>query len=750
LLLVFFSNQFIVPISSIRRSKEIVAKDAELYGMCLLGDGATIRGMPLMNVLVSTPSASSVLDIIDCTEHLEEGGKKDAKYIASIFEEHIQSLDPMGVHLNAILFDGASNVQKAGRAIEAKYPQVSVLHGVEHVISLFFGDVAKLCFVRFLVINYRRVYRVFGSGAMHAPYAIFRKQAQTFNGGVKIGLIRAADTRMAGYFYAFHRLLRLRAAVEATISSVEFQSLKLVKPVVLKAIAFLKDKDMWNALHCVTRCLFPALRVLRLADRSEPGFDCLNYFIRKTDQSMLWSTRSFETLSYFTNTIRNPDVLQDIMDNHAGEPLEDDDEFADMLEVGHEGDGEDSDDGSDVGGLTAGGNFSNGSTGKDFGEHLITLWNHRRKNLESDFCIAGWFLSPLEEVMMDVKAGRTGQNTAAMDRILDKFYHNCTEEELGKIKDIFWTEFEEFHNKTGRFGFGRKYIWNSELIRQRLSAKWHAQYSMQYTEVSLLCVVSSFLIALLTFCVLFCYCNLQVLGKVACRILSTLLGIGIAERSWGAVKHLKNGCRSLMGSESTRMQATIFGASCIEKARTLKAQKEQAMELWNENDAEFQLGLESFNADEADGIVQQGRNQRRLFHAWREDWEEISSKTNDLVHETRLLRKYACLRWLDPDSNTMFVAERDNMEWRRGLGWCVIAIGEDGETEPWPVKLLPSLIKKTKQDSILNVEFVHLSAAEKASRKAAREAAPNQSSGGRGKKQKKRKRGDSDSSSDSD
>lgn len=306
--------------------------------MCLLGDGATIRGMPLMNVLVSTPSASSVLDIIDCTEHLEEGGKKDAKYIASIFEEHIQSLDPNGVHLNAILFDGASNVQKAGRVIEAKYPQVSVLHGVEHVISLFFGDVARLCFVRFLVINYRRVYRVFGSGAMHAPYAIFRKQAQTFNGGVKIGLIRAADTRMAGYFYAFHRLLRLRAAVEATISSVEFQSLKLVKPVVLKAIAFLKDQNMWNALHCVTRCLFPALRVLRLADRSEPGFDCLNYFLRKTDQSMKWSARSFETLSYFTDTIRNVDVLQDIMDNHAGEPPEDNDEFADMLAAGNEGD----------------------------------------------------------------------------------------------------------------------------------------------------------------------------------------------------------------------------------------------------------------------------------------------------------------------------------------------------------------------------------------------------------------------------
>ena len=231
---------------------------------------------------------------------------------------------------------------------------------------------------------------------------------------------------------------------------------------------------------------------------------------------MKWSARSFETLSYFTDTIRNVDVLQDIMDNHAGEPPEDNDEFADMLAAGNEGDedGEgDSDDESDVGIILyderyvpAGGNSINsGSTGKDFGRQLVTLWNHRRINMESDFCIAGWFLSPLEEVMTHVKVGRTGQNTAAMDRILDKFYHNCTEEELGRIKDIFWTEFEEFHNKMGRFGFGRKYIWNSELIRQCLSAKWHAQYSVQCTEVSLFCVVSSFFIALLTFCVLFCF-----------------------------------------------------------------------------------------------------------------------------------------------------------------------------------------------------------------------------------------------------
>jgi hypothetical protein len=202
------------------------------------------------------------------------------------------------------------------------------------------------------------------------------------------------------------------------------------------------------------------------------------------------------------------------------------------------------------------------------------------------------------------------------------------------------------------------------------------------------------------------------------------------------------------------MQATIFGAACIEKARILKAEKELAMELWNDDDVEFQLRLENFTADEANGVVQ-ARNPRRLFLAWREDWEEVSAKTNCLVHETKLLRKYGGLRWLDPDSesNQMFVADRDNLEWRRGLGWCVIAVGEDGNMEPWPVKMLPSLIKKTKQETALNVEFVHLSKEEKASRKAAREAAwaASQHGGGKKKGRGKRKRPDSsDSDSDED
>jgi hypothetical protein len=325
----------------------------------------------------------------------------------------------------------------------------------------------------------------FHTGSMHGPYAMFQKQARTFNGGKKIGLIRAADTRMAGYFYAFHRMLRLKPALEATVASVEFQGLGLQKPVVVKAVAFINDREMWNALHVVTRCLFPALRVLRLADRSEPGFDSLYYFIRKCEKAMEWSAHAFANLNYFTNSIRNPMNLQDIMDNVVRkEPLDDDDEFDDMVAEGHDEDGEGLSDDDNVPELHVG-----SGTGKDFGKHIRTIWNKRKTQMVSDFCIAGWLLSPLEEVVMDVRSARTSAHNDAMDRILGKLYHFLMDNELDKLKDTFWTEFDEFNSKSGRFGGGRKYIWNSDLIRRRHSAKWHAQYSVQWTEVRLFVVL---------------------------------------------------------------------------------------------------------------------------------------------------------------------------------------------------------------------------------------------------------------------
>ena len=122
-----------------------LSKEAVLFGLTVLGDGATVKKMPLINILgMAGNTPPTVLAIHDCTAHMADGGKKDAPYIASLFESYLDDLDPNRDLTDVIFFDGASNVQKAGRILEAKFPCAHCIHGGEHVISLFFDDIAKL------------------------------------------------------------------------------------------------------------------------------------------------------------------------------------------------------------------------------------------------------------------------------------------------------------------------------------------------------------------------------------------------------------------------------------------------------------------------------------------------------------------------------------------------------------------------------------------------------------------------------
>ena len=122
---------------------------APMFGLSFLGDGATIHKMPLINVLAMSANVPPVTVCInDCTDHLQGGGKKDAPYIANLFENNMSEFDNQKTLVDLLYFDGASNVQKAGDILTAKYPRAYCLHGGEHVVSLFFSDVAKLAPVK--------------------------------------------------------------------------------------------------------------------------------------------------------------------------------------------------------------------------------------------------------------------------------------------------------------------------------------------------------------------------------------------------------------------------------------------------------------------------------------------------------------------------------------------------------------------------------------------------------------------------
>jgi hypothetical protein len=82
---------------------------------------------------------------------MAKGGKKDVKYIAELLKRIIsrieetkdpnnQKTDHRGV-VDLLLFDGASNVQNAANLVSITYPCITVVHGAEHVVSLFFKDI---------------------------------------------------------------------------------------------------------------------------------------------------------------------------------------------------------------------------------------------------------------------------------------------------------------------------------------------------------------------------------------------------------------------------------------------------------------------------------------------------------------------------------------------------------------------------------------------------------------------------------
>jgi hypothetical protein len=126
-------------------NKAALLAEAETFGLQFVGDGATIKRMPFINVLgICGYAPPKVLAIHDCSEHLAGGGKKDAPFIAQLFESEVEQLDPSKTLTNVFFFDGASHVQKAGKILEAINPGAYCLHGSEHVILLFVSDISKL------------------------------------------------------------------------------------------------------------------------------------------------------------------------------------------------------------------------------------------------------------------------------------------------------------------------------------------------------------------------------------------------------------------------------------------------------------------------------------------------------------------------------------------------------------------------------------------------------------------------------
>jgi len=172
--------------SAYNKQIESLLKQAKVFGVSVFGDGATIKKIPpLMNFLASSQNnPCALLEIVDCTSEMASGGKKSAQYICGLIKPIISRIEMTknsqfsnhtGV-VDLLLFDGASNVQKAAQLVSVAYPRITVIHGAEHVVSLFFKDVfTKVQAFKKLSDFSKRCRNIFGS-TRHGPHAIFKKR----------------------------------------------------------------------------------------------------------------------------------------------------------------------------------------------------------------------------------------------------------------------------------------------------------------------------------------------------------------------------------------------------------------------------------------------------------------------------------------------------------------------------------------------------------------------------------------------
>jgi hypothetical protein len=146
------------------------------------------------------------------------------------------------------------------------------------------------------------------------------------------------------------------------------------------------------------------------------------------------------------------------------------------------------------------------------------------------------------------------------------------------IRQTFWQEFDDFQTIGGP-AFSRPFIFNKPEVKTA-PHQWHKINSISR--------------------------DAKVFGQVACRVCSKPLGCGSAKRTWGTFKHLKNGKRSHLGADRAVRQATVYGAACIEKGRSMQAAEETSglvIETQWSNQIEAMAGLNNANVPAAVVLV---------------------------------------------------------------------------------------------------------------------------------------------------
>lgn len=206
------------------RSKHLQHEQVKKFGMTTTTDGATLQKTPLLNLIMICAVWSHALFLLckDCTDHLADGGSKDAEFIADVMIMAIRSL-PYPRYVDLIITDGAGDMMKFIRLLTAVFPWIYAQWCVSHLCNCIMKKVSTgLPKLEEHIEKGKKIVDRFSNH--HAEHAMFTRMSKAMH--CDLAIIRYCDTRFGLYFLMLHRLHVLKQVLKAVIHSTEYRAKK--------------------------------------------------------------------------------------------------------------------------------------------------------------------------------------------------------------------------------------------------------------------------------------------------------------------------------------------------------------------------------------------------------------------------------------------------------------------------------------------------------------------------------------------
>ena len=209
-------------------------------------------------------------------------------------------------------------------------------------------------------------------------------------------------------------------------------------------------------------------------------------------------------------------------------------------------------------------------------------------------------MSPNPIIMRHAAANRTKKHDDAAVALISKLilpsYNLIGQARATKRAELihlFWVEYRDFTLRLGQFGDPD--IWIIAENPNIAAYEWWSTYGLTRTEV---------------------------LGKVACIVLSTNLGIGSAERHWKLMKKAKAGQRARISTDKCKKSSLIYGAAMQQRSRHREKELKAAGKLWEDKDFDS-LKLDNLCKEIVETATALPKEAPRIFRAWEEEWEKV-------------------------------------------------------------------------------------------------------------------------------